>query len=182
MSAAFNLADVLPARIVLFWSTVGAAAANVFLILANGPETAVPLRFLTGLFLAGVYPVSLKLIATWFQESRGMALGVMVGALTLGSATPHLVNGLGGIGWEVVILATSLLTLGGAVITAGVIREGPFPIPQGGFRPSPDGQGLRQSRRPPGFIGLLRTHVGALRHVGLVSRLLLGPPGGIRRQ
>ncbi len=135
LSATFNLADVLPPRTVLFWSAVGAAGVNVFLIFATGPESAIPFRFLTGLFLAGVYPVSLKLIATWFQQGRGMALGVMVGALTLGSATPHLVNGLGGIRWELVILATSLLTLAGAAITAWLVREGPFPFPRAVFDP-----------------------------------------------
>ena len=65
---------------------------------------------MTGFFLAGVYPPALKLMATWFRRGRGVALGVLVGALTLGRRTPHLVNGVGGLDWQVVVVVTSLLT------------------------------------------------------------------------
>ena len=135
VSAFFNLSDVIPARLLLFWAAMSAAAANFVIVFADGPEIALPMRFLTGFCLAGVYPVALKLVATWFREGRGMALGLMVGALTLGSALPHLVNGLGGVGWQYVIIATSVLTLAGAVITAWLVREGPFPFPVAVFDP-----------------------------------------------
>jgi MFS family permease len=79
-------------------------------------------------------------MATWFRRGRGVALGVAVGALTLGSALPHLVNGLGGLDWRVVIGVTSLLTLAGGLLVAAAVPEGPLPFPRAVFAPR---QGLR---------------------------------------
>src|SRR4051812_482806 len=93
VSSVLNISDVIPPRLVILVGALGAAAANLALLAATGPGGALPARFATGFFLAGVYPPALKLMATWFRENRGVALGVLVGALTLGSATPHLVNG-----------------------------------------------------------------------------------------
>ena len=135
VSALVNLADVFPARRVLVISAVLAAAANAGIVFADSPEVAIPLRFLTGAFLAGVYPVTLKVMATWFREGRGMALGVMVGGLTLGSAMPHFVNGAGGLDWQGVIIATSGLTLLGALITQVRVHDGPFPFARAPFDP-----------------------------------------------
>ena len=129
-SSLVNLSDVVAPRLVIFGGAVGAAAVNALLTVAHGPESAIPLRFATGLFLAGVYPPALKLMATWFRHGRGTALGVLVGALTLGSASPHLVNGLGGIGWKDVIVVTSVLTLIGGLIALLAVPEGPFPFPR----------------------------------------------------
>ena len=112
-SAVLNLADLVPPRRLMLYGALGAATANLLLLFVDGPVLAIPLRFLTGAFLAGVYPPGLKSMATWFRRGRGTALGVMVGALTLGSAMPHLVNGLGGVEWERVIVATSVLTVAG---------------------------------------------------------------------
>ncbi len=135
VSAALNLSDLVPPRRLLIAAALGAALTNGLVALADGFYPALFLRFLTGFCLAGVYPVSLKLIATWFEERRGLALGVMLGALTLGSASPHLVNGLGGISWQLVILVTSFLTLSGAALTHLAVREGPFPFPKAIFDP-----------------------------------------------
>lgn len=96
---------------------------------------ALPLRALTGAFLAGVYPPSLKAMSTWFRRGRGVALGVMVGALTLGSAAPQLVNGLGGVSWRVVIAVTSLLTVFGGLLAGLVGHDGPHQFPRGVFTP-----------------------------------------------
>jgi MFS family permease len=135
LSAALTLPDVVSPRLVLLVGAVGAATANLLLATANGPEAAIPLRAATGFFLAGVYPPALKLMATWFRSGRGTALGILVGALTLGSALPHLVNGLGGLDWKLVVYATSLLTaLGGLVAWFGV-REGPYRFPPAVFNP-----------------------------------------------
>jgi MFS family permease len=87
--------------------------------------------------------VGLKLLSTWFRRGRGMALGVMVGALTLGSAMPHLVNGIGGLGWRQVILATSILTLAGALLAAATVHDGPFPFSRAPFDPRQVGQVFR---------------------------------------
>lgn len=143
VSAALNLADVFAPRRILWMSAAGAAVANAGIVFAEGPELALPLRFLTGAFLAGVYPVGLKIMSTWFRVGRGMALGVMVGALTLGSAMPHLVNGAGGLDWQFVILATSALTLAGAALTVTFVHEGPFPFPRAVFDPRMAGQIVR---------------------------------------
>ncbi|MFN2520158.1 MAG: MFS transporter, partial [Candidatus Limnocylindria bacterium] len=104
VSAATNLSDLVPARRVMFLASLGAAAANAAVAGADGLAVALPLRFLTGFFVAGIYPPALKIMATHFRTGRGVALGVLVGALTVGSAMPHLVNGLGGVAWQAVVL------------------------------------------------------------------------------
>ena len=129
-SSVVNLADVLAPRRVIFAGSLGAAGANGLIALAHGPGTAIPLRFATGFFLAGVYPPALKLMSTWFQRGRGTALGVLVGALTLGSASPHLVNGVGGLGWHSVIAVTSVITVAGGVTALLAVPEGPYPFPR----------------------------------------------------
>ncbi|MGH3093762.1 MAG: MFS transporter, partial [Gaiellaceae bacterium] len=135
VSSVLNVADVLSARAVLLAGAGGAAAANVVLVAVGSATAAIPLRFATGFFLAGVYPPALKLMSTWFHRGRGTALGILVGALTLGSAGPHLVNGLGGLDWRTVIAATSALTLVGGVLAFTVVREGPYPFPRATFDP-----------------------------------------------
>ena len=135
VSSVLNVADVLSARAVLLAGAGGAAAANALLVAVGSATAAIPLRFATGFFLAGVYPPALKLMSTWFQRGRGTALGILVGALTLGSAGPHLVNGLGGLDWRTVIAATSALTLAGGVLAFTVVREGPYSFPRATFDP-----------------------------------------------
>src|SRR5262249_49671452 len=116
-SALTNLVDLMPARALMVLSAIAAAAANAAFSAATGPALGLRLRFLTGVCLAGVYPTGLKLMATWFRADRGRALGIMVGSLTLGSAAPHLVRGLGAtFPWRDVVLATSGLTLAGALV------------------------------------------------------------------
>jgi MFS family permease len=139
-SGVLGLGDVVAPRLVLLGGAVGAAGANLLLVATNGPVAAIPLRFLTGLFLAGVYPPALKLMSTWFRRGRGTALGVVVGALTVGSAVPHLVNGLGGLRWEVVIVATSSLTLAGGLLAYLRVPEGPFSFPPARFDPRQAGR------------------------------------------
>jgi len=78
------------------------------------------------MFLAGVYPPGMKIMATWFQRGRGMALGVLVGALTLGKATPYLVNGLGSADWRVNVFFISLLAIFGGLIVLLFVEDGPY--------------------------------------------------------
>jgi MFS family permease len=143
-SAAGTLADVFSSRWVIVAGALGAALANAGLAFTDSPAIAIGLRFATGFFLAGVYPPALKLMATWFRERRGRALGILVGALTIGSALPHLVNSLGGLDWRVVVGATSVLTAAGAGLVAAGVREGPFPFPRATFDPRQVLKVLRQ--------------------------------------
>jgi MFS family permease len=135
ISAVTNLPDRIPARHVFFGASVGAATVNGLVALCSGPAAALPLRFATGCFVAGIYPPALKVMATWFQRGRGLALGVMVGALTVGSALPHRINGIGGLPWQQVVLAASVSTLAGGLIAQLLVRDGPFPFPRGSFEP-----------------------------------------------
>jgi MFS family permease len=137
VSATFNVADVLPVRRVIAGAALGAAAANALVVLADAPSLGIPLRFATGFFLAGVYPPALKLLATWYRPAeRGTALGILVGALTIGSAAPHLVNGLGGLPWETVVITTSILTVLGGLVAVALVDEGPYPFPRAAFDPT----------------------------------------------
>jgi MFS family permease len=129
--ALFNISDVFSPIVVFVISALAAAAANAaFAWVAQEPLPAIILRGATGFFLAGVYPVGMKIIAGWFQRGRGLALGIMIGALTVGSAVPHGVNSLGGIAWRNVVLLGSVQALLGALIVAVAVREGPFAMPK----------------------------------------------------
>ncbi len=140
VSSILNLSDIVSPRHVILGGSVGAAAANGLLLAAHSGGSGIPLRFATGFFLAGVYPPALKLMSTWFKRGRGIALGILVGALIIGNGMPHLVNGLGGLDWQVVIYATSALTLLGGTIAELGIREGPFPFPRATFDPRQAGR------------------------------------------
>ena len=146
LSAVFNLPDLVSPRRLMLCGAAGAALANLCLAWCSGAAQAIPLRAATGAALALVYPPSLKEMATWFRAGRGTALGVMVGALTLGSALPHLLNGLGGVEWRTVIYLTSALTLLGGAIAEWGERDGPFPFPKARFDPRQIALGLRNRR------------------------------------
>jgi MFS family permease len=154
-SALLNLADRLPTRLLFSISALLAALSNAAIPLFTSTEYRVPgtegvssnatsvlgtwhsvlvLRFLTGLFLAGVYPVGIKIMATWTKADRGLGIGLLVGALTIGSAAPHLVNGVGGIGdWRTVLYVSSLLAGMGGLLAFLFVREGPYRTPSPPF-------------------------------------------------
>ena len=143
LGSALSVGDVFPPRIVILVGSLGAAAANALLLVADGPVLGIAARLATGFFLAGVYPPALKLASTWFRRGRGTALGIVVGALTLGSAVPHLVNGLGGLEWSVVVSVTSALTALGGLLVLLTVREGPYSFPAAAFDPRQAGLVLR---------------------------------------
>lgn len=128
LSAMLNLADIIPARRLFAGSAIFGAIANAFLLQATGFEGAVLSRFATGFFLAGVYPPAMKMAATWFQSRRGLAVGVIVGALTIGKASPYLVNAFPDTGVTRVTLATSAAALVAAAIVLVWYRDGPYPF------------------------------------------------------
>jgi MFS family permease len=126
-------ADVLSARTLFAAGAMLAAAANLgFAVVASDPVSAVPFRVLTGFALAGVYPIGLKLLAGWFRRERGLAIGVLVGALTIGSALPYLFRALGasqGIDWHATVAAASVVgILGGLLVLTGA-ADGPWDVP-----------------------------------------------------
>ena len=125
LSAILGLADRLDPRRYFMASTIVAAAANA-LILAFEPGSAAvyAARFVTGTCMAGIYPVGMKMAASWAKNDLGLLVAVLVGALTLGSASPHLFNAWGGIDWRFTIGATSLTALFAAV-AVNFVRLGP---------------------------------------------------------
>jgi MFS family permease len=127
-AALLNLADVLPARGFFAVSALLASLANLALMAAPSFQGALVSRFLTGFFLAGVYPPAMKMIATWFRERRGLAIGAVVGALTIGKGMPYLVNALGGAHLRFVVLSTSAGALAAAALMAAAFRDGPYPF------------------------------------------------------
>ncbi len=137
VAAVMNLADVVPSRIYFSISAVLAAAANARLTGVSGYDGALILRFLTGFFLAGVYPPAMKMMATWFRSSRGFAIGTVVGALTVGKATPYLFKLLGGAPISAVVWGASGGAVLGGLLVAVAYREGPHP-----FRRAPFSWGL----------------------------------------
>lgn len=135
LSAVFTVADAIAPTRLIFLCSLGAAGANLLLLATSGAGLGVTARFATGFFIAGVYPPALKLVSTWYRHGRGAALGLLVGALSVSSGVPHLVNGLGGLDWRLVIVATSVLTVVGGLITLVAVAEGPFPFPAAVFDP-----------------------------------------------
>jgi MFS family permease len=88
LAALLNLADIFPSRRYFACCAVLGALANALLLLVPAYPGALATRFLTGFFLAGVYPPGMKMVATWFRSGRGLAIGTVVGALTVGKAAP----------------------------------------------------------------------------------------------
>lgn len=139
-----NLPDIAPLRLLMGIAAALAAVFNLALLLAPSAEVAIALRFLTGIALAGVYPPALKLVATWFVRGRGLAMGTMIGGLTLGSAFPHLLRALfAGLDWRFVVATASGLTLGGAIVFLALVREGPYPFSRAVFDPRQIGRVAR---------------------------------------
>ena len=135
-SAATNLPDRVPAHRLVAVSALAAAAATAAVAaFADGLAGALPLRFVTGVALAGVYPPGLKLMASWFDRGRGFALGVVVGALTLGGAIPQLVASFAALPWQAVLYVAAGCAAVGGVLAAAGIRAGPLAAPAPPFRP-----------------------------------------------
>jgi MFS family permease len=134
LSALFNLPDIISSRHLFTLTAIAGAIVNAaFGFFANDASLAIVLRFLTGMFLAGVYPPAMKILATWFRLGRGLALGVLVGSLTLGKATPYLVNGIGSQHWRHNVLFVSLLAVAGGLIVLLFVRDGPLALPAARF-------------------------------------------------
>jgi MFS family permease len=126
VSAALNLADRVRPQVLIAGSALLAAVVTAVLPWCAGAHgVVVPLRFLTGFALAGVYPVGMKVVVSWFPRRRGIALGVLLGALTVGSALPSLPAALTSVPWQVVLLCSAALATLGAGIAMVFVRPGP---------------------------------------------------------
>jgi MFS family permease len=135
-SALLNLPDVINARHLFAAGCVCGAAANAGLVGATGPGSLIALRVATGVSLAWVYPPGMKIAAGWFEARRGAALGILIGALTIGSAFPHLLaTAAAAVPWRVLMLAASALAVGGSGTILALVGDGPFVAKSAPFRP-----------------------------------------------
>lgn len=130
VSAVLTLPDRLSARRLVAGSATIAALATLGVAAAPGIGLGIGCRLLTGAALAGVYPPGMKIVAGWFKESRGWAIGILVGALTLGSASPHLVRwAVSPAAWRVVLLIAATSALAGGILVLLVPNDGPYAAP-----------------------------------------------------
>jgi len=143
LAALLNVADLVPSRRLFTVCALLSAGANAVLVLAPSYPSLLVFRFLTGFFLAGVYPPSMKMAATWFLTGRGVAIGTIVGALTVGKAAPFLLRGGGGGGAAGIILGASALALAGGALVFLLYRDGPHAFPRRPFKWSLVGDVLR---------------------------------------
>jgi MFS family permease len=143
-SALLNLADVIPARRLFAYGCTAGALANAAIPFAPSATVVIALRAVTGAALAFVYPPGLKLAAGWFRERRGTAMGVVVGALTVGSAFPHLLAWIAAdVPWRVLMWVASALALAGGATVALGVRDGPYVSVSAPFDPHAVGLVLR---------------------------------------
>jgi MFS family permease len=134
VSAILTLADRLSARRLVAGSATIAAVATLGVAAAPGIGLGIGCRLLTGAALAGVYPPGMKIVAGWFKESRGWAIGILVAALTLGSASPHLVRwAVSPAAWRVVLGVAAISALAGGILVLLVPNDGPYAAPSPPF-------------------------------------------------
>jgi MFS family permease len=133
IAALLNLADIWPARWLVAVSCTLAALCNALVIATGNYAIALAMRFLTGLFLAGVYPPGMKMIATWFVSNRGLAIGALVGALTIGKALPYLVRAIDGVNATFVVLSASAAAFVAALVVLKFYEDGPHTFERRAF-------------------------------------------------
>lgn len=154
-----NLPDLVRLSHLMAAAALVAALANATLLLHPGPGGVIAARIVTGAALAGVYPPALKLVATWFTRDRGLALGAVIGALTVGSALPHLFRAVStALDWRPVVAAASVATAAGALLFLLFAKEGPYPFGKAVFEPERIGHVFRE--KP-----LLLANLGYLGHM-----------------
>ena len=131
-AALFNLADIWPSRWYVAAASLLAAIANSFVVTSDNYHLALVARFSTGVFLAGVYPPGMKMMATWFVQNRGLAIGALVGGITVGKAAPYLIRALD-ISANAVVLSASVGAALGGLMIAIWYREGPHTFERRAF-------------------------------------------------
>jgi MFS family permease len=134
-SALANLTERINERRLFALAALLAAAANLAPLGSDSFPLWLLARFATGAFLGGVYPPAMHVVAGWYRAGRGLALGIVVGALTLGSGSPHLLRSVMSDDWRLAIAAASVLTVAGAAVMWWAVRDGPFRTPPAEVRP-----------------------------------------------
>lgn len=130
-----NLSDLVNARTLFAVSAILAAATNLLVIPLESTAMLIAARFATGAFLGGVYPPAMKVISGWYTTGRGFALGTMVGALTIGSGSPHLLRSVFTENWQAVIIGSSVLAVSGGFILKFLVTDGPYDVRGAKFNP-----------------------------------------------
>ena len=157
--AIFNISDIFPLTRLISFSCFLAALANVLLLWTSDGNLILFLRCLTGAALAGVYPPCVKLIATWFKRGRGLAMGVIIGALTVGSALPHLFRAFAsGANWQLVLTLSSATTCLAGLTFLLLVKEGPYAFAKTVFDPTQ-------------ITKILRNHALTLVNIGYVGHM-----------
>lgn len=135
--ALLSIADRFsPRKVFLVCSLLAGALAAATALLPPELTTLLVLRFLTGVALAGIYPVGMKIAAGWFAQGLGWALGVLVGALVLGNALPFVLRALGASwSWQAVMLAVAAVAAGGGLLMAAFVPDGPHLAPAARITP-----------------------------------------------
>jgi MFS family permease len=133
--AFFSLADRFsPVKLFLISSLLGALSNSAIAWFATDDTSLFALRFITGFFLAGIYPVGMKIAADWYEKGLGKALGYLLGALVLGTAFPHLLKNRDfELPWKSVLYITSIVAVAGGCLML-LVGDGPFRKKSGGFR------------------------------------------------
>ena len=168
------IADRFSPRRVFFFCSVAGAIANISLLIApEGLTGLLILRFTTGFFLAGIYPVGMKIAAGWYEKGLGRALGYLVGALVLGTAFPHLLRGLGAeLPWQQVMVGVSILAICGGMLMFWFVPDGPH-LPKGSaFNPRTLTFNIPLTVLPSFRLRLLWSHVGTVYPVGIYPGLV----------
>lgn len=188
VSAFLNLADILPARMLFSCSALIGAAANAALLLSGNYRGVLVCRLLTGFALAGVYPPAMKMISTWFRARRGLAVGTIVGALTVGKAGPYLIHAIPGVGVRPVVLSASIAASVAAALVFLFYEDGPFPFPPRPFSWGLVGVVVRERRwrlATGGYLGHMFELYSAWTWIPTflaMSAAAAGVPAGPRRE
>lgn len=136
VSALINLPDIVAPRMVFAGGSIAGACFTLLPLVFPVPAILIGSRLLTGVALACVYPPAMKIAAGWTIHRRGTALGLLIGALTLGSAGPHLLAAFSApLAWQPVMIAVSVQAAVGAAIMVGIVRDGPHVIATARFDP-----------------------------------------------